>query len=476
MPVTGLNDIAADVVVRSVSASAVPPPPTLFTRPPDDGADDIDRDDFWLLWEGAAPFLANARVGAPVSEADRDLWAGWLTWAVAILRDWDSERDGGERDLDVALALLDLTQRERPDWDVVPATVASNTGLHETVEARLRAASKKVAVVNFYSRSLLAYRPDLPDPEGETGWKEIVAALNRLEIIAPAGQRALARLAWRLWPNDLAALLDTDGDVLGATALAEALDPAQAFALGARCRRPLQGFAAICAHTQLRTPLELGAQQELEELLVTFARDSAVWRGWMAALNRYPVRHPRLQAPLGRALSRSSEEAFLAWLSVIELRPLRLADALQRADHRGDASTCLKAFSDTAAVDVRSAGWRAIWARWSAWDFDRRDGMMKVNGSDIDLGVVGYALEVMQSDELDAAIAAEAANLDQVFAQRWPSVIELMTAANLVQSRLQPLAHAQTLKTTSNQLELATGRYSFDDPALKWRLKRAGCE
>ncbi|MGH7028185.1 hypothetical protein [Brevundimonas sp.] len=476
MSMTGVDDIARDVFARSASALAVPPPADLLAAAPAEETGDTDRDDFWFLWEGAAPFLANARVGAPVSDADRDLWAGWLTWAIAVLDDWDADWDDVGRDLDVALALLDLTQRARPDWEFVPATVADNAGLRETVEARLRAASKQVAVVNFYSRSLLAYRPDLPDPKGETGWKEIVATLNRLEIIAPAGQRALARLAWRLWPDGLAALCDDDGDVLGATALAEALAPAHAFALGARCRTPLQGFAAILAYTELRTPLEPDAQQELEALLVTFARDPAVWRGWMAALNRYPVRHPRLQAPLGRALSRSSKEAFLAWLSVIELRPLRLADALQPVDQRGDASTCLKAFSDTAAAEVRAAGWRAVWARWSAWDFDRRDGMMKVHGSDIDLGVVGYALEVMRNEELDTAIATEAANLNQVFAQRWPSVIALITAANLVQSRLQPLAHARTLKTTSNQLELATGRYSFDDPELTWRLKRAGCE
>ena len=476
MPMSSLNDIAMDVFAKSASSSALPPPPRLFTATPGDEAGDPDGDDFWSLWEGAAPFLANARVGAPVSDGDRELWAGWLIWAIEVLQTWGFDRGGEIRDLDVALALLDLTQRERPDWEFVPATVAGNTELRDTVHARLRAASRRVAVVNFYSRSLLAYRPDLPDPQGETGWKEILAALNRLEIIAPEGQRALARLAWRLWPDGLAALLDDDGDVLSATALADALGPVQAFALGARCRSPLQGFAAIRAHTELRTPLEPEAQQELEDLLVVFSRDPDVWRGWMAALNRYPVRHPRLQEPLGRALARSSEEAFLAWLSVIELRPLKLADALQPVDERCDASTCLKAFSETAADEVRVAGWRVVWERWNTWDFDRRDGMMKVHGSDIDLGVVGYALEVMRSDELEAAIAAEAANLNQVFAQRWPSVIELITAANLIQSRLQPLAHAQTLKSTSNQLDLATVRYSIQDPGLEWRLKRAGCE
>ena len=407
------------------------------------------------------------------SPEDCDRWAGRIVWAIGCLRDWDETCDPGGRELRVPCMILDLTHRLTPVWSTLPDAVAANLGLRDAAGRVLTELSRGVMVVDFYSRSLRPFRPDLSVPHEGEGWAELNEQLARREIIPPSLLRPITRLLNRVWPSHLAVIVSGWTDGLAAAALVDALSPADAFRLGCDSRNRLVAFAAVLSHTEMLKPLGDGADDELTRLLEDAASNSVVWRAWMTVLNTYPVRYPMLQIALGRALARASDGSFEAWLDALKLHPESLSRAISPTT-RPDAVTCLAAFAEAAAFDVRVAAWSQVWSRWNEWNFADREALLEVHGSILDLGVVGYALEVLDEVEVAEHIEAEARAINLAFGRWWPTSTALNSEMNRRQSRLQPLAHAQALRQASAPVGLAAVRYAISDPDLEWRLRRAG--
>ncbi|MFN3627659.1 MAG: hypothetical protein ACK4S3_07245 [Parvibaculum sp.] len=132
----------------------------------------------------------------------------------------------------------------------------------------------------------------------------------------------------------------------------------------------------------------------------------------------------------------------------------------------------LAAFAATASIQVRARAWRMIWDRWNEWDFGEREALMDVHRSTLDLGVIGYGLEVLTPDQLEAELSDMQRSIQDAFARWWTSSVDLTSEINRLQSRLQPLAHSRELKANGALLSRAQVMYQFSDPELAWRLSR----
>lgn len=195
-----------------------------------------------------------------------------------------------------------------------------------------------------------------------------------------------------------------------------------------------------------------GEESLLTQVFLKVASDSARWRQWMRALNRYPIRYPRLQRPLGRALATVPDTALQAYIDVIELTTLGTGRAV--------VADCLRSFNSIAAPERRKMLWHLAHKRWSDWQFGKNEeqaSLVQIGYSQLDYAVVGYAIECMntqQRTEKKADLIAELSALPDAW---HASAAHFMQGVYRILSFYQPYAYAQQIGLHDDWL--MEGRY-----------------
>jgi len=162
--------------------------------------------------------------------------------------------------------------------------------------------------------------------------------------------------------------------------------------------------------------------------------------------NAYPMRYPGLQEALGLALSCVPDTALKAYIESIILIPTQ-TDSPELG--RDCVAGCLRVFRQNATVIQRAALWIYAYERWKAWRFKEKGGneyLLKINRSQLDFAVVGYAAECLTDAELAAELGALRSQLQSIEDHWHASVTHVITEWNRVLSMLQPFEHAQSAK------------------------------
>lgn len=467
------EEIVTAVHDRVGRVATVAPPASLMALASACSAiDEVDDEDgvaqtLWSELIPAFPIRPRSHSGGMPSDKTLDLWAGWIGWAIELLRPGASSPDRPE--VRLALMILDQGHVEGDGWSAVPSELAGNELLCETLIAALPRLARRAVMFDQQHHQI---RPDVSLPAGIDGWREMSETLSHRDVIVPSMLGPIGRLLARLWPDRMAAQIADWTDGLAITAVVRVLAPVEAFIIGLASRNRLLAFEAVRFCSEDFKPMRHDAEDALVALLLDVAGDAKTWRGWMGALNVHPVRHPMLQGPLGCALAQAPPSAFDVWLVTQEVLPKALQRGIALPDRPG-AEVCLNAFARAASPEVRASAWTRVWAHWNAWDFGDRDLLFDIHSSPLDLGVVGYALECLNEGQLEAALQDEVDGLHAAFGRWWKSSSALKSEINRRQSRLQPLAHARKLRETGAALGQAVKViYEIDDPDLKWRLGR----
>lgn len=211
---------------------------------------------------------------------------------------------------------------------------------------------------------------------------------------------------------------------------------------------------------------------QLTDLLVRSASDHPLWSGWMAALNRYPVRYPRLQAPLGRALAAVSDDAIETYLLSIPLDP-------NNEDCRLNVSLALQAFRAHADADQRKRLWAIAYRIWADWDFGGSSGepkLVSIGRSALDVAITGYALECLEEAEIDEIIRERATRIAGTTSAWFASQYDFQQAWRRALSSFQPFAHARSIRGTAGEwLQGSTICLPFDPARDRYAVMASFC-
>lgn len=393
---------------------------------------------------------------AQVRPSDDDLkkWSSLLRWMLDKLANWNAGDDPQLRTLAavfIAGTMSDNIDREL--WKLLPNPFDSNQGLIETLQGLLKSC-----------KMLIDIRPHIRAPISTTeaierfavanaakDWKEINACLDDFSdyISASLLQAQATRILAQCGNNHLLCILSEIDETLLAVSFVDAIWHEDTYlALAVDCTSQHFEFAAlrgaVCRHGH-QPPIT----QAMVFLLIKLSVDAARWRDFMDIYNRYPVRYPRLQEGLGKALSSATLQAIEAYISAIQLNHIAFDDA-----GRENVAKCLRAFQAQANRNQRETLWRLAYERWSAWDFGRLDSnthLSQIRASYLDYAIVGYAIECLRADAaMQVRVEILAKNLS--LHQRWyPSVSDMRTDWNRGLSSFQPFGHAEHIMAGNNE-------------------------
>ncbi|WP_152027257.1 hypothetical protein [Brucella pituitosa] len=368
------------------------------------------------------------------------LLARRLGWTLKALTDWSPQRDPSGLRIEAALASV-------AEWNV-------HGGFWEAVHSRLQGCRSTIAALEIVLRHR-APQADVPDgtpvwerehlhamQEAELAcdWAELgqrARAFQRLPRPDPGAQQATLALLLLDWPRLVRLSNKSEGWLHGHLLLAS-LPLADALRLATASGNGYARFAALerVAYREVR---DLLPQEEtaLRNLLIVLAKDANDWPLWLALCNRYPVRHPHMQAAFGRALARSDGPALRAYIASIALDT-------SDSDIRANVTRCMSVFRTRAGAGRRLALWRAAFERWKAWNFAEKEGqnLTALARSALDYGVVGWLIEgepKRSLADLDRSFDGDLRNLDM---QWHASLSSAISAFFRLVSRHQVLAHA----------------------------------
>lgn len=220
-------------------------------------------------------------------------------------------------------------------------------------------------------------------------------------------------------------------------ALLSSLSVAESLTLALASVNPYMRFGSVFRLFQQwrrhRRAMSLDEETLLTQLFVAVAADPAAWEHWMRALNRYPIRHPEIQRPLGRALACAPEGALAPYVDAVNLTTL--------GNGRNVIADCLRAFRAEAPPSHRRALWSLAHERWARWSFaaaENPEHLSKISRCQLDYAVVGYAVECMDAEERGRKYASLTSELLS-FETKWhASVTEFTSAVNRILSMIQP--------------------------------------
>ncbi len=245
------------------------------------------------------------------------------------------------------------------------------------------------------------------------------------------------------------------------------LSVAECLAMAVASANPYLRFGSILRlfQQQRRRNESLGQAEEklLSQLLQSIATDKVQWQQWMHALNRYPVRYPQIQRPLGQALAQVPEAALESYISAIQLTTMDIMG-------RRIVAECLRAFRSAASLDRRKILWDLAHQRWSQWNFGKNEStgpLMTVGCCELDYAIAGYAVECMtdqQRADKCTAIAAELSPLNELWHASETDFVESVAG---ILSAYQPYACA-CHSGANNEWLMAEGRYFLPfDPQVE---------
>jgi len=321
---------------------------------------------FNVFWT-TLPQIFKPDEGPKLSEESRSRWIETLRWVIRELRQWTPEGDEKHHKLIACLTIVRGCKRGAPAWELFPEDIGRNQPLMAAMEMAIRSSK-----CNFSARG--AGTPPV--------WEQ-----EAVDALIDADKKEDWIAIYDLWPQFettifpntflelvVSALARFDFDrLVGATAeireTAAAMILAQALSIEHRLRVAAASksehirfcfvFASVFRLPKT-TRLDETSATILSNLLVGVAVDADRWSKWMRAFNRYPVRHPALQVPLGRALARIENIQQQAYIHALEL-------GTYPSECRDLVTECLTAFRDAAPPDVRRNLWEIGHQRWKAW-------------------------------------------------------------------------------------------------------------
>jgi hypothetical protein len=215
------------------------------------------------------------------------------------------------------------------------------------------------------------------------------------------------------------------------------------------------------AKSPRRNDLAPEEAQLLTDLLIKVAGDHSRWTSWMHVFNRYPVRYPALQGPLGAALARAPDTAVGAYTDSIAL-------SLSSDQSRQDVSQCLCTFRASATPERRKMLWTSAHQRWRKWAFDADDPeryMGKIEHSALDYPVVGYALECLDIAGRELALSEIRNDLTVIDDKWYISETQCLASWLRLLSLFQPYAHASNIAESEEDWLSATKIYRPFEPS-----------
>ena len=374
-----------------------------------------------------------------------------LGWTIQALRTWDPHVDRQGHRLQAALISAAFWDIDDDLWARLEPLLPKRDFLCGGLEGVIRSRAPQVQVPANTPVWEQEHFRALQEAERTANWVRLLEsarALIRLPVPDHAAFQAV-RALWALDRRRLVALADNVETWMQASMVLAPLPLAAAFRLAADSTSKHIRFAAIeRAVNRENRALSRDEENAVKHLFVVLARDEDTWPAWITLCNRFPVRHPYLQRPLGRALARSTEGAIRAYVDSIEL-------TTPTAEGRVCVASCLAEFRRRATQSRRQALWRRAFQRWETWNFGAATGqaLTAPGRSQLDYAVAGWLIEFTEPSYRTAQLTAFADQLKSLEAEWHSSISSLITKFNRLLSRYQLFAFASSCAPdTSNWL------------------------
>ena len=396
----------------------------------------------------------------PLSSENQEHWAGLIRWLINELRQWRRFHDPKRSKIVALFVVTQSCDRNNGFWNALSSDLGENKDLVEALAAIVGSLN-----VSFTSRG--ARTPPIWETEEVERFKQADACADWI-VVAECCQKfghgifpsviitQTVRCLYRYDFNRLVKALSSLRQTPIAMQVAGALIDQHRLDLAIASDNPYVQFACIhqtLSKSQNSIPLSPAEQERLTVLLNKVSNNGNQWRAWMIIFNRYPVRYPVLQTPLGRALATVPELAIENYVGSIDLNTTLISTS---GDSRRYVAECLRAFREVADQDRRGTLWTMAHERWSEWRFDSHDHdkhLFGIGCSELDYAVVAYAIECMDDAGRKVAIDSIHQQIISLDKQWHVSMSDCITSWNRLLSKLQPYAHAsQTILANNDWL------------------------
>ncbi len=393
-------------------------------------------------------FLPTGRVTRkPPSREEQDRLTGLVRWMIREFNDWTPAIDPQGRRLAALFTATVYCNRNGSFWPGFALRIRVNPTLVGELERRLGAFQFSISASGLgptpISDAETIDRFNAADAAGD--WVTIASDWPRLGdnllLFPDAFVSQAVRYLHEFARDALGRALDRVRRTPPMMVLLSSLSVAESFTLAVASMNPYVRFGSVFRLFQQRrrhrTAMSPDEENLLAQLFIAVAANPTEWGQWMHALNRYPVRHPEIQKPLGRALAQGPDTALEPYVHAINLTTLGTG--------RDAISDCLRAFRAEAPPSHRRTLWSLAHERWARWNFaaaQNPEHLSKVSRCELDYAVVGYAVECMDFQERSRKYASLTAELLSLPTKWHASVTEFTSAANRILSVLQPYAFA----------------------------------
>jgi hypothetical protein len=374
-----------------------------------------------------------------LSSAEQAALASLLRWLIAALRGWKRADDPRNSLLVSMFVVANVCDQDGAFWRLLPSECVGNAELIECVSKLIASfavtySTRGGVQAPIWEREAL---DRFKKAEADNDWAAIGDSWRPFEaqLFLNVLQAQAVRCLSRGGLDYLAKAVANVRQTAVAMQFVTALKIEERFDLALTSDNSFIQFASVYVTLSGRwavRALTPNAVQRLARLLVKVADDVQRWTGWLQVFNAYPVRYPLLQEALGLALASVSESARKTYIDSIVLLPSQV-DAPDPG--RGYVGVCLQSFRHNATEVQRAALWTVAYERWKQWRFndrDRNQHLFKINRSQLDYAVVGYATECLTAAELAAEMASLYGELGSIEDNWHVSISDAITEWNRV--------------------------------------------
>jgi len=404
-----------------------------------------------------------------------------LRWLINEFRQWRQTEDPRNGKLVALLIVAHACDRDNGLWKMLPADFGSNADLTGRLKDLISSftvefTSRGGASEPIWEREAVE-QLRLAEVQGD--WANIGDRWRPFDqIVFPnALQIQVVRCLYRCGIDHLVHALTNLRQTAVAMQVTSTLDVDQRLLLGIASDNPYIQFSCVYqTFSGRQTPQQLlsDEQQLLTSLLLRVANDTPRWSGWMRVFNTYPLRYPALQGALGQALAAAPDAAIEAYINSINLHPKQAGPNAGRQC----VAACLREFRVSAAAARQTALWMLAHERWLEWRFNRADPdqhLFKINWSELDYAVVGYACECLDDAGRNRAMDFIRGELQELDDSWHASVSDITTTWNRLLSQFEPYAHAgRAMKTGDDWLTENREYWPFDQSKEEYVMMKFG--
>jgi hypothetical protein len=391
-----------------------------------------------------------------------------LRWLIREFQDWQKEGDNSYHKL---TALFVVSQYycdlDNTFWSQFPAELENNLRLINALEELIGKYS-----INFTARSsetVPIWEKEAVDKfqqaNSQGDWLCLADMWQQFEdVVVPSiFCEQTIQCQYQFGFDSLIKASSGIQHIVTAVQITKTLTIIQRLKLALASDNPYIQFASVyqtVSHRYEKKHLTNEEQQLLTQLLVKIAKDESLWVQWMKVFNRYPLRYPEMQVPLGQALAIAPYPAIKEYVNAIGISTISHNSRLH-------VSECLRSFRSISELERQNYLWELAYHRWSEWQFEEADldkCLFEVAFSELDYAVVGYIVNCMTESERDEVINAIYDKLDGLQNIWFTSHTDYQTEFNRLLSRLQPYLYARSMNNTSEDWLLIEKQYYPFDP------------